>query len=93
MAFVGIVGLYACTVRRLKSEKRKPANFLDCFALASAYCGLFCVCRLGYCGCFVPVVCGFLLGCGWCFFFPSDKTKTERVCFALRLYSVLVSLF
>lgn len=28
VAFVGLVGLYACSVRRLKVRKRKPANFL-----------------------------------------------------------------
>ena len=71
VAFVGLVGLYACSVRRLRSEKRKPANFLDCFALAVACCGLSCVCRLGCCGCFAPVVCGFLLGC--CFLFPFGR--------------------
>ena len=32
MAFVGLVGLYACSVRRLRTEKRKPANLLNCFA-------------------------------------------------------------
>ena len=84
MAFVGLVGLYACNVRRLRSEKRNAANFVgfapifvDCFALAVAFRGLSCVCRLGCClGCFAPVVCGFLLGC-W-LFFPSDDITKER---------------
>ena len=71
MAFVGLVGLYACNVRRLRTEKRiaaifvgfAPAMFVDCFALAVAYCVLSCCC-------FVPVVCGFLLGCGLWLSFP-----------------------
>ena len=72
---MGLVRLYACSVRRLKSEKRKPANFL---ALAVAYCGLPCVCRLG---CFAPVVCA---GCGlwwlccWWFFFPLDDMTKKK---------------
>ena len=37
MAFVGLVGLYACNVRRLRTEKRNAANFLDCFALAFSW--------------------------------------------------------
>ena len=44
VAFVGLVGLYACNVRRLEIEKRNaaifvgfaPAMFVDCFALAVA---------------------------------------------------------
>ena len=32
VAFVGLVGLYACSVRRLRTEKRKAANLLNCFA-------------------------------------------------------------
>ena len=89
MAFVGFVGLYACNVRRIESEKRKPANFL---ALAVA----FCVCRLGCCGCFAPVVCVLRL-CWLCFlcwvvllvaFFPFgryDKKKGHTV-LALPLF-------
>ena len=40
MAFVGLVGLYACNVRRLKSEKRKTRKFIgllrscSCFVVA-----------------------------------------------------------
>ena len=64
------MGLYACNVRRLRSEKRKPANFL---ALAVAYWGLSCCCCLV---CFAPVVCGFLLGC-W-FFFPLDACDKKK---------------
>ena len=92
VAFVWLVGLYACSVRRLRTEKRNPAillalsALLACIALVVAFRGLSC----GYC--FAPVVCGFLLCCCW-FSFPLDKTKKERVCFALRLYSVLVPLF
>ena len=76
--FVGLVGLYACRVKRLKSEKRDAAYFvgfigsvgfvgLIASALAFALCGLSCCC-------FAPVVCGFRLGCGlcWWFFFPSE---------------------
>ena len=57
MAFVALVGLYACNVRRLRNEERKPANFL---ALAVA----FCVCRLGCCfGCFGCAGCVGYVGC------------------------------
>ncbi len=28
--------LYACNVRWLRTERRKPANFLDCFALSAS---------------------------------------------------------
>ena len=59
--FAWLVGLYACIVRRLKVRKRNPANFL---ALAAAYCGLSCVCRLGCCGCCAPVLCWLRL-CGF----------------------------
>ena len=36
VAFVGLVGLYACRVKRLRTEKRNAANFWGCFALAVA---------------------------------------------------------
>ena len=76
---MGLVGLYACKVKRLRSEKRIAANFfssciwLYCFAPALCVLRLYCFC------CFAPVVCGFLLGC--CFFFPLDgmtKRKGKR---------------
>ena len=75
MAFVGLVGLYACNVRRLRAEKRKPANFLDCFApmfSALAFASIVIAC-LVVLYCFAPVLCEFLLGCGlccWWFSFP-----------------------
>lgn len=81
VAFVGLVGLYACNVRRLKVRKRNAANFvgfapifLGCFAPAVALCGLSCGCCLY---CFALVVCGFLLGCGW-FSFPSDDVTKGK---------------
>ena len=33
---MGLVGLYACNVRRLGSKKRIAANFLGCFALSAS---------------------------------------------------------
>ena len=77
---MGLVGLYACNVRRLRDEKRKPANFL---ALAVAYCGLSCVCCFACLVCFAPVVCGL---CCWWLFFPSDDCdkKKGRKGFSLR---------
>ena len=74
---MGLAGLYACNVRRLRTEKRKPANFL---ALAAAYCGLSCVCRLVCCGCFAPVLCLSCLWwlCCWWFFFPSDDCDKKK---------------
>ena len=72
MAFVGLVGLYACIVRRLEVRKRKPANFL---ALVFACCGLSCVCRLGCCGCCAPVLC---LGCGLCCWLSFPIGQNEK---------------
>ena len=48
MAFARLVGLYACRVKRLRTEKRKPAYFIGFIgliasALAFALCGLSCV--------------------------------------------------
>lgn len=75
MAFVGLVGLYACSVRRLRTEKRKAANFWGCFALAVAcitlllcFRGLSCVVAwfvevallLLFVGFYWVVGCGFL---------------------------------
>ena len=63
--FAWLVGLYACRVKRLRTEKRIAANFFSSCGSCSRFgCGLSC-CRLDY---FAPVVCGFRLGC--CFFFP-----------------------
>ena len=89
MAFVGLVGLYACSVRRLRTEKRiaaifvgfAPAMFVGCFALAVAFRGLSCCC-------FAPVVCAdcvFFVGlCCWWFFFPSDGFRYEKGAHFLR---------
>ena len=74
MAFVGLVGLYACSVRRLRSGKRKPANLLNCFApmfsaLAVASCVV--VALLLFFVCFDWVV-----GCG-SFSLRTDATKRK----------------
>ena len=42
VAFVGLVGLYACSVRRLRTEKRKAAHFLGFICSLR----LFCSCSL-----------------------------------------------
>ena len=75
---MGFVGLYACRVKRLRTEKRNAAIFVGFApmfsALAFAYCGLSCCC-------FAPVVCWFRLGCGlccWWFFFPSDDMTKRK---------------
>ena len=75
---MGLVGLYACNVRRLKVGKRNAAIFVGFApmfsALAFAYCGLSCCC-------FAPVVCWFRLGCGLCWWwlsFPSDDMTKRR---------------
>ena len=71
MAFVGLVGLYACIVRRLRNEKRKPANSL---ALAVALRGLSCYC-------FAPFLCVLRLCwlcCWWWFFFPLDDMTKKK---------------
>ena len=47
VGFVGLVGLYACRVKRLRSEKRNAANFLGCFALAVALLWLVLCLSLG----------------------------------------------
>ena len=95
MAFVGLVGLYACRVKRLEVRKRNPANFL---ALAVAYCVLPCVCRVGCCfGCFACVGCGLWWLCCWCWlFFPSDdcdKKKGSAVIGVPSLCSLVVFCF
>ena len=70
--------------------------FLDCFALAVAFRGLSCVCRLGYClGCFAPVVCGFRLGCvvGVSFSLRMIATKRKGEPLGLVLSSWVVGCF
>ena len=67
VAFVGFVGLYACSVRRLRTEKRIAAHFLG---LLRSFSFLYCCC-FACLDCFAPVLCLLWLGC-WCFFFPSD---------------------
>ena len=61
MAFVGLVGLYACSVRRLRSEKRNAAHFLGLLRFGSCVCFMwFALLLLRSCSlcwlCFVVVV-------------------------------------
>ena len=89
MAFVGLVGLYACNVRRLGSEKRNAANFLGCFALAVACITLLLCFRGLSCCCFAPVLCLLLWGCGLCCWlsFPLvGMTKRKGKRFACPLF-------
>ena len=82
MAFVGLVGLYACGVRRLENEKRNAAYFLG-FIVFLGFIGL-----LRSCCCFARFLCVlrlcWLCGlCCWWFSFPSDdcdKKKGQAVC-------------
>ena len=64
VAFVGLVGLYACRVKRLESEKRKPANFLAlafaCIASLLFFVGFACAAWVALC---VLLVVFSLLGC------------------------------
>ena len=76
VAFVGLVGLYACRVKRLKSEKRNAANVFSSCSWLYRFAPALCVLRLYCFCCFAPVVCGFLLGC--CFFFPSDDCDKKK---------------
>ena len=80
---MGLVGLYACIVRRLRTEERNAAYFLG-FIGSVGFLGLLrsCCCFSWFVlccclGCFAPVVCGFLLGC-WRFFFPSDDCDKKK---------------
>ena len=94
MAFVGLVGLYACIVRRLRTEKRNPAHFIG-------FIGFLGLLQLLWLLCVVCLVVASLLllwcfacvGCVVGYLSLSDKMKEERICFALCLYLVLVSLF
>ena len=88
VAFVGLVGLYACSVRRLRTWKRKRPYFCGLlrplFLWASALCiCLSCVCCFACLVYFAPVVCGL---CCWWFFFPLDDRdkKKGRKGFSLR---------
>ena len=73
--FAWLVRLYACRVKRLRTEKRIAANF---FSSCDCFCCLSCVLSCGCClGCFAPVVCGFRLCCWW-FFFPSDDCDKKK---------------
>ena len=80
VAFAWLVGLYACKVKRLRTEKRKRPYFCGLRSYVFISCGCFgCCLSCGYC--FAPVVCGFLLGCGlccWCFFFPLDDCDKKK---------------
>ena len=73
MAFVGLVGLYACNVRRLRTEKRNAAHFLG--LLRSI--GLIGFCSCLYCCCFAPVLCLLWLCCWW-LSFPSDGMTKRK---------------
>ena len=57
VAFVGLVGLYACIVRRLEVRKRKPCKFIGFIG----FIGL-----LRSCGCFVWFVLLLLRSCCLC---------------------------
>ena len=76
VAFVGLVGLYACRVKRLRSEKRIAAHFLGLLRSSSfLYCCFACL------GCFAPVVCAGCVGwflCCWWFSFPSDGMTKRK---------------
>ena len=65
MAFVGLVGLYACRVKRLRTEKRNAAYFLGFLG----FIGLlrYCCCFSWFVLCFVLCL---LLGllCSCCLF-------------------------
>ena len=61
VGFVGLVRLYACKVKRLRSEKRKPANLLDCFA--PVFCWLALIALLALFASLVLVVWFACLGC------------------------------
>ena len=79
VAFVGLVGLYACSVRRLEVRKRKAAHFLgfigslrlfrlfgSCSLLASL--SLLCLSWL----------CWLCWLCCWRLFFPSDDCDKKK---------------
>ena len=87
---VACVALYACGVRRLKGLRRVCLSFCPFAFLLLLLClpsfmlvVLLCSGCLYLFSCIVFVVS----------FSLSDKTKKERICFALFLYLVLVSLF
>ena len=80
VAFVGLVGLYACNVRRLRTEKRKPRKFIG---LLRSYVFSSCVCCCFAClDCFAPGLCAgcvFFVGlCCWCLSFPSDDCDKKK---------------
>lgn len=77
---MGFVGLYACSVRRLKSEKRKPANFLG---IASLLLLLFVVCLVV--ALLLLFVCFACVGCVVGGFFPY-RTKRKKSAFVLRSF-------
>ena len=74
------MGLYACIVRRLRTEKRKCRKFI---VLLRSYAFSFCSCFRGLsCCCFAPVLCLLLWGCGlcccWWLSFPSDGMTKRK---------------
>ena len=91
---MGLVGLYACIVRRLEVRKRKTCKFIG-FIGSFCSCGcLCCVCCFACLVCFAPVVCGL---CCWWLFFPSDdcdkKKGRKGLCLASSLVLLWVALF
>ena len=54
VAFVGLVGLYACTVRRLEVRKRKTCKFIGFIGFIGSFCS---------CGCFAWFVLLLLRSC------------------------------
>ena len=88
VAFVGLVGLYACNVRRLRSEKRNRRYFCG---LRSYFLGLLrsCCCFSWFvlwllCSCSLCWLCGL---CCWWFFFPlDDMTKRKGKLLACPIF-------
>ena len=82
VAFVALVRLYACNVRRLRTEKRKRPYFCgllrSCIFVGCSSCiCLYCVC------CFDPALCVLCLCwlcglCCWWFFFPLDDMTKRK---------------
>ena len=90
VAFAWLVWLYACNVRRLRSEKRKRPYFCGLRSYVFISCGCFgCCLSCGYC--FAPVLCGFLLGC-W-FFFPLDGMTKRKGAISCVLSERFICLF
>ena len=74
VAFVALVGLYACSVRRLKSEKRKPAHFFRFRSFGFLYrCCFACLV------CFAPVLCWLWLCCWLSFPIGQNEKKSAFI--------------